>query len=86
MSGALLLGIISLVVATDIVLALLFLAQANRAESEMGVAPPAAGATDPAAQRKTARLLLLTAPLIWLVIAALSFGIVPVDGIVPIKF
>ncbi|THD37867.1 MAG: hypothetical protein E7773_02500 [Sphingomonas sp.] len=86
MSGALLLGIISLVVATDIGLALLFIAQANRAESEMGAPLPAAGAPDPAAQRKTARLLLVTAPLIWLVVAALSFGIVPVDGIVPVKF
>ena len=86
MSGALLLGIISLVAITDIVIALIFSAKANRAESEMGAPPRPAGATDPEALRKVARLLLITAPIMWLVVALLSFGIVPVDGIIPIKF
>lgn len=86
MSGALLLGAISLVAVTDILLALLFSAKANRAESEMGAAPRPAGATDPEALRRTARMLLITAPLFWLGAALLSFGIIPIDAIIPIKF
>ena len=86
MSGALLLGMISLVAITDILLALRFSAMANRAESEMGAPPRSAPATDPEALRKVARLLLITAPIMWLVAALLSFGIVPVDAIIPIKF
>ncbi|MDB5679001.1 hypothetical protein [Sphingomonas bacterium] len=86
MSGALLLGIISLVAVTDVILALLFSAKANRAESQMGAPPRPANATDPEALRRTARMLLTTAPIMWLVTALLSFGIVPIDAIVPIKF
>jgi len=86
MSGALLLGMISLVAIADILLALRFSAMANRAESEMGAPPRPAPATDPEALRKVARMLLFTAPLLWLVAALLSFGIIPIDAIVPIKF
>jgi hypothetical protein len=85
-SGALLLGVVSIIAFVDIVIALTFLAKANRAESAMGAPPRSASATDPEAMRKVARTLLITAPAMWLVAALLSFGIVPVDAIIPIKF
>jgi hypothetical protein len=85
-SGALLLGVVSIVAITDILIALGFSAKANSAQSAMGAPPRPASATDPEALRKVARMLLITAPIMWLVAALLSFGIVPVDAIVPIKF
>ena len=86
MSGALLLGMISLVAVVDLMIALRFQAIANRADSEMGAPPRPASATNPEALRRVAQILLITAPIMWLVVAALSFGFIPVDGIVPIKF
>ena len=86
MNGALLLGMISLVAVVDLMIALRFSAIANRAESEMGAPPRPAAATNPEALRRVARMLLITAPVMWLVVAALSFGLIPIDGIVPIKF
>jgi hypothetical protein len=85
MTGTLLLAAISAVSVADILIALNFLARANCAESAMG-APPAPDATNPEALRRVARMLFVTAPLMWLVAAALSFGLIPIDGIVPIKF
>ena len=86
MNGALLLGMISLVAVVDLLIALRFQAIADRAESEMGAPPAPATATNPEALRRVARMLLITAPIMWLVVAALSFGFVPVDGIIAIKF
>jgi hypothetical protein len=85
MSGALLLGLISLICVTDLALAFYFLRHANRAESVVGAAPKA-GAMDPAAARRFARVLFMATPGMWLVVALLSFGIIPVGGIIPIKF
>lgn len=85
MSGALLLGVISVVLVADYLFALLFLAKANRLESDVGAAPqPDAG--DPQALRRAARLFMITGPIAWFVIAALSFGLIPFDGITPITF
>ena len=86
MSGALLFGVISLVAIIDLLIALRFAAIANRAESEMGAPPRTPPATNPETLRRVANLLMFTAPLLWLFVAALSFGLIPIDGITPIKF
>ncbi len=89
MSGTLLLALVSGVAAMDYLIAFWFIARANRAQSEVGAAPRLDSdgeANNPEALRRIARLLMLTAPVAWLIVAALSFGILPVDGIVPIKF
>lgn len=83
-----LLAIVSVIVVFDYLLALYFLARANRARD---VGAPlqldSEGEVDnPETLRRVAHILMLTAPLIWLVAAAFSFGLVPVDGIVPLKF
>jgi len=85
MSGALLLGLISLVCVTDLALAFYFLRMANQADSLVGAAPEASG-TNPEAARRFARVLFMATPGMWLVVALLSFGIIPVGGIIPIKF
>ena len=85
MSGALFLGIVSVICAADLLIALRFLRMADRADGDTG-APPKASQIDPAAARRFARIMLVAAPLMWLFFAALSFGIIPVDGITPIKF
>jgi len=85
MSGALLLGLISLVCVVDLTIAFYFLRMANQAESVVGAAPQA-GAVNPDAARRFARVLFIATPALWLVIALLSFGIVPVGGIIPITF
>jgi hypothetical protein len=85
MSGALLLGLISLVCVTDLMIAFYLLRQANQAESVVGAAPKA-GAINPDAARRFARVLFMATPGMWLVVALLSFGFIPVGGIIPIKF
>jgi hypothetical protein len=85
MNGALLLGLVSLVCVTDLMLAFYFLRMANQAESVVGAAPESGG-TNPAAARRFARVMFLATPMLWLIVALLSFGIVPVGGIIPIKF
>ena len=85
MNGALLLGIISLVCVTDLALAFYFLRMANRADSLVGAAPQA-GAVDPDAARRFARMLFMATPILWLVVALLSFGVIPVGNIIPITF
>ncbi|QDZ06708.1 hypothetical protein FPZ24_03790 [Sphingomonas panacisoli] len=86
MSGALLFGVFSAIAVVDLLIALRFAALANRAESEMGAPSRPATATNPEALRRVANLLMFAAPLMWLLVAALSFGLIPVDGIIPIKF
>ena len=85
MNGALLLGLVSLVCITDLMIAVYFLHMANQAESVVGAAPETGG-TNPAAARRFARVLFMATPGVWLVVALLSFGIIPVGGIIPIKF
>ena len=89
MSGAFLLALISVVVVIDYILAMYFIARANRARQEIGTPRPldSEGEVDnPETLRRVAHILMLAAPLIWLVAAAFSFGLVPVDAIIPIKF
>jgi len=83
MSGALLLGAISLVCVADLMVAFYFLRLAGQAESDVGAAPKA-GSIDPAAARRLARIMFVATPILWLVIALLAFGILPAGGIVPI--
>ncbi|MGN6820147.1 MAG: hypothetical protein ACTHJR_15895 [Sphingomonas sp.] len=86
MNGALLLGIVTLVCVTDLMLALYFLRLAGQAESDVGAAPEAGG-TNPAAARRFARVMFIATPVLWLIVAALSFGLFgPVGGITPIAF
>lgn len=86
MSGALLFGVASLIAVVDLLIALRFAAMANRIDSEMGAPPRPGAATNPETLRRVANLLMYTAPLMWLAAAALSFGLIPIDGITPIKF
>ncbi|MES2097651.1 MAG: hypothetical protein V4459_12910 [Pseudomonadota bacterium] len=85
MSGALLLGLFAALALTDLMLALVFRSVADRAEADVG-RPPAEPPTDPASLRKMARMLFVSAPIVFLVGVALSFGLVPIDGIVSLKF
>jgi hypothetical protein len=86
MSGAYFLGIMTLVLAVDLLIALRFLRMADRAESDVGAAPKA-GSFDPAATRRFARIMLISTPIIWLFCAAFSFGLFgPTGNIIPIKF
>ena len=85
MSGALLLGLISLVCVTDLAIAFYFLRMANQADSMVGAAPQA-GAVNPDAARRFARVLFMATPGMWLVVALLSFGVIPVGNIIPVTF
>jgi len=85
MGGAVLLGVISLVCVTDLVLAAFFARIAGRAEQTVG-APPKTGGVDPAAARRMARIMFVTTPVIWLVAALFSFGVIPTGNITPITF
>ncbi|WP_066816671.1 hypothetical protein [Sphingomonas mali] len=85
MNGALLLGLISLVCVIDLAPAFYFLRMANQADSLVGAAPQA-GAVNPDAARRFARVLLMATPGVWLVVALLSFGVIPVGNITPITF
>lgn len=88
MSGALLLALVTGFLAIDYVIAAWFIARANRAASDIGAAPriDSEGEVDnPETLRRTAHLLMLTAPILWLVVAALAFGYIAVDGIVPVR-
>jgi hypothetical protein len=86
MSGALLLGIVTLILVADMLIALRFRRMADRGESDVG-APPKAGGVDPAVARRVSRLMLIAAPLTWLFFVALSFGLFgPIGNITPIQF
>jgi hypothetical protein len=85
MSGALLLGLVSLICVGDLMIAFYFLRMANQADTMVGAAPRA-GAINPDAARRFARVLFMATPGLWLFIALLSFGIIPVGNIIPITF
>ena len=86
MSGVYFLGIVTLVLAVDMLIALRFLRMADRTESDVGAAPKASS-IDPAAARRFARIMLIATPIIWLFFVAFSFGLFGSTGnIIPIKF
>ncbi|HEX7851916.1 MAG TPA: hypothetical protein VF485_19445 [Sphingomonas sp.] len=86
MNGAYFLGIVTLVLVAHVFVALRLRRMADRAESDVG-APPRVGSLDPVAARRVTRLMLIGAPLMWLFLAAFSFGLFgPTGNIIPIKF
>lgn len=80
-SGAILLVAMSVVTITDILFAIYFRSIADRVESGETVSRN----IDPAGARKTATLILVSAPLIWVVVVLFAFGVIP-SGIEPVKF
>lgn len=80
-SGAILLAVMSAVTVADMLFALYFRSLADRVES----GETSSATIDPPRARKTARLLLINAPIIWLITALFSFGVIP-SGIDPIRF
>jgi hypothetical protein len=86
MSGAYFLGIITLVLVADVLVALRLLRMADRASDGVGVLRKV-GAPDPAAARRVGRLMLIAAPFAWLFFVAFSFGLFGSTGnITPITF
>jgi hypothetical protein len=81
-NGAILLGAITLVLIIDMLVALYFRSLADRVESGERVST----SIDPANARKTASLMLIAAPLMWLIVALIAFGVIPAGGIDPISF
>ena len=81
--GTIIFTAITLVTLTDIAIALFMRARADRMDNG-GVADAAAvGNAD--GLRKTATLLLVSAPILWLVVTLFSFGIIP-SGLDPVQF
>ena len=78
---AIILIAISFVVVTDILIALYFRSQADRAESGETIS----SSINPEGARKTANLLLISAPILWLIVVLISFGVIPA-GLEPPKF
>ena len=72
---------ITLVTVTDIGIALFMRGRADRMDS----GEVAAGAGNADGMRKIATMLLVFAPLMWLVMTLFSFGIIP-SGLDPVQF
>jgi len=81
MTGAVLLGLISVVAVSDMLLALYFRSLANRVEG----AETVSGTIEPEGARSTATVMFVAAPVMSLVIALISFGVIP-SGIEPVRF
>ena len=80
MTGAVLLGVISVVAVSDMLFALYFRGLADRVESGEAVSR----SIDPEGARRTASIMLVAAPVMWLIMALISFGVIP-SGIEPIR-
>jgi hypothetical protein len=78
---AIILVAISAVVLSDILIALYFRSKADRIESGEATSSN----IDPEGARKTATLLLISAPVLWLIVALICFGVIP-SGLAPIQF
>ena len=81
-TGTIMLIGISVVVIGDYFIALYFRSLADRVEMGEKVSIT----LDPAGARKMATAMLVMAPLMWIVFALISFGVIPAHGIDPIKF
>ena len=81
MNGALFLAIGAAICALDVVVALYFVNQGSdlalRTEGDRARAETA---------RRVGRSVLIVSPLVFLVFAALAFGLIPVAGVEPIRF
>lgn len=73
---------ISFVVVADSLIALYFRSLADRVEMGEKVSI----SIDPAGARKMSAAMLVMAPLIWIIFALISCGVIPANGIEPIKF
>jgi hypothetical protein len=82
MDGKLVLGIVTLMVIGDMLIAIKFRQLADRADSGEAAMP---GKVDASGARMIATSLLIMGPLLWLAIALMCFGLIP-SGIAPIKF
>ena len=80
-SGAILLAVMSAVTVADMLFAMYFRTLADRVEN----GETTSATIDPPRARRTANLLLINAPIIWLVTALFSFGVIP-SGLDPIQF
>ena len=78
---AIILVAISAVVLSDILIALYFRSKADRIESGEAVSSN----INPEGARKTATLLLISAPIMWLIVVLICFGVIPA-GLEPPKF
>jgi hypothetical protein len=72
-AGEILLGTMALMVVGDLVMALYFRSLADRVESGGTVSSN----LDPEGARRTATLLLESAPLVWLAVVLFSFCVIP---------
>ena len=75
------LAVISVVALSDMLIALYYRSLADRVESGETIT----NSIEPTQARKIATLLLVGAPVMWLVVALISFGVIP-SGVDPIKF
>ena len=80
-TGALLLAGFTLVTIGDVAVAIYFRSLADRVENGETVS----ASIDPPNARRMANLLLVFAPLLWVIMALVSLGVIP-SGIDPIKF
>jgi len=80
-TGAILFGVITLVTVADLMVALYLRGVAARA----GNGEPVPGNIDPDNAGKFSTIFLVMAPLIWLAVTLVAFGVIP-SGIDPIKF
>jgi hypothetical protein len=80
-SGAIFLAVLALVAVTDVLIAMRYRQLADRADSG-----EAAGQLDPVQARRIATFMLVFAPIMFFGAVLISFGLIPVGGIDPIKF
>jgi hypothetical protein len=80
-TGAVMLAAGSFVAVGDILVALYFRSLADRVESGEVVRE----GFEPANARRVATLLIVFAPLMWLIFFLISFGVIPAGGIEPIQ-
>ena len=80
-TGTILLIAISIVVVTDLLIAIYFRNLAERTQSGERVSSN----IDPDGARRLSTLMFLTAPVLWLVVALICFGVIP-TGIDTVKF
>jgi hypothetical protein len=81
-SGALFLGIMTLISAVDFTVGWLKW-RSGSARGDVGAAP-AAPAADHEGRRRAGRMIMIAAPILWLIIAAICFGVFGDLGFDPI--
>lgn len=82
MSGALFLCIMTLVCVTDFVIGWMMW-RSGSARPDVGAAP-AAPAADLEGRRRAGRMIMIAAPILWLIVAAICFGVFGDVGFDPI--